>query len=236
MSHNHFRIVRLSFGGLLLLSIVAALPTGRVLVEKAAEAANGDGKAKDSQRAPLSAAEKAEIEQWQGETWRIGVDLDMPSLEPPAVQYAVFDEDPLPAFTALVKRMSGHYRQQLKKADNEARREQLRAIQMTVGWNLGFKKVTGDKLYLLAKGPRSSKTTLSSNSPGGKKWIVTKTVRIDGKPVCWCIPVELAKGKRIDITFEKSNTFDLQRVYDEAMKEAEGGGEKATPAPGRRSG
>ncbi len=74
---------------------------------------------------PLSTAEKAEIEQWQGETWQIGVDLDMPRLEPPAVQYAVFDEDPVPAFTALVKRMSGHYRQQLKKADNEARREQF---------------------------------------------------------------------------------------------------------------
>ncbi len=99
---------------------------------------------------------------------------------------------------------------------------------MTVGWNLGFKKVTGDKLYLLAKGPRSSKTTLSSNSPGGKKWFVTKTVRIDGKPVCWCIPVELAKGKRIEVTFEKSNTFDIQRVFDDAMQEDARG---TTPAP-----
>lgn len=171
----------------------------------------------------LSAAEKADIKRWQGETWQMGIDLDMPSLEPQAVQYAILDDDPMPAFTAQVKRMREHNRQQLEKADNEARREQLRVIQMTVAWDQGFKNVTGDKLYLLAKRPDGySKTGMMSNAPGGKKWIVTKTVQIDGKPVCWCIPVEVAKGKNIDVTFDKSNTFDLRGVYANAMKEPEG--------------
>jgi hypothetical protein len=130
--------------------------------------------------------------------------------------------------------MQTHNRQQLEKADKEARREQLRAIQMTVGWDLGFKKVTGDDLYLLVKGPGYSRTGMSSNAPGGKKWIVTKTVQIEGKPVCWCIPVEVKTGKSIDVTFDKSNTFDLRSAYDRAMQAPAGVGDKAPPAPARK--
>jgi hypothetical protein len=175
----------------------------------------------------LSAAEKADIKRWQRENWQIGIDLDMPSLEPQAVQFAILDEDPVPAFTARVKQMRGHSHRQLAKADNEARREQLRAIQMTVGWDVGFKNVTGDNLHLLAKRPGGySKTGMSSNRPGGKKWIVTKIVQVDRKPVCWCIPVEVTQGKTIDVTFDNGNTFDLRTVYDNAMKGPDGVGDK----------
>jgi beta-lactamase regulating signal transducer with metallopeptidase domain len=171
----------------------------------------------------LTAAEKADIKRWQGETWQIGIDLDMPNLEPKAVQFVVLDEDPAPAFTAQLTRMREQNRQQLEKGNTGADREVLRAMQMTVAWNFGFKKVTGDNLHLLAKRPGGySKTAMSSNRPGGKKWIVTKTVQIDGKPVCWCIPVEVTKGKNIDVTFDKSNTLDLRSAYDNAMKDSEG--------------
>lgn len=176
-----------------------------------------------------SAADKAEIERWRRETWQMRVDLDMPSLEPQAVQFAILAEDPVPAFTAQVERMREHDRQQQKKAASEARREQLRAVAMEVYWDLGFKKVTGDGLYLLTKHPGrfTSGTVMSSNGPGGKKWIVTKTVRVDGKPVCWCVPVEVARGKSIDLTFDKSNTFDLRTAYDNATKAPTGTGDKA---------
>src|SRR5208337_5268076 len=110
------------------------------------------------------------------------------------------------AFVAQVKRSKSFSRQQLDKAENDARKEQLRAIQMKVTWDLGFRKVTGDGLYLLTKLPGNfSATGLSSNGPGGKKWIVTKTVDIKGKPACWCIPIEVKTGKSINITFSKSN-------------------------------
>jgi len=136
------------------------------------------------------------------------------------VQFAILAEDPVPAFAVQVERMREHDREQQKKATGEARREQLRAVAMEVYWDLGFKKVTGDGLYLLTKNPGrfTSGTVMSSNGPGGKKWIVTKTVRVDGKPVCWCVPVEVARGKSIDLTFDKSNTFDLGTAYDNAMK------------------
>ena len=99
----------------------------------------------------LSAAEKGDIQRSQRETWQMQFDLEMPSLEPQAVQYAILDYDPLPGFTDQVKKMQKFSRQQLEKAGNEARKDQLRDIQMTVAWNFGFQDVTGDKIYLLIK-------------------------------------------------------------------------------------
>ncbi len=168
----------------------------------------------------LSATEKENIKRWQRETWQMGVDLDKPDMEPQAVQWAIFDKDPVPAFMAQIKQSKNFNRQQLSQAGDEAGKEQLRTIQMAVAWDQGFKEVSGAELYLLARRSShdfSATTTLSSNSPGGKKWIVTKTVRINGKPVCWCIPVEVKTGERIDVTFDKKNMFDLRTVYDNAM-------------------
>lgn len=61
--------------------------------------------------------------------------------------------------------------------------------------------------------------TISSNSAGGKRWVVSKTVQIDGKPACWCIPVEVETGKEVKVTLDKDNMFDLRAAYDKAMKE-----------------
>ena len=172
----------------------------------------------------LSPTERADIKRRQHETWQMGLDLDMPSLIPQAVQYAIFDKDPVPAFVAKVKGMQGHSRQEVEKADSEGGEEQLHAIQMKVAWDLGFREVTGDNLYLLTKFPgKFAKTSMMSNAPGGKKWVVTKTVAIEGKPVCWCIPVEVKfAGPRIDVIFSKSNTFALEAVYNKAMQKSVG--------------
>jgi len=176
----------------------------------------------------LSAAEKEEMERSEREAWQMSIHLDMPSLEPQAVQFAIRDNDPVPDFMAMAKRMQSYSRQQLRQAGNEARKEQLRGIEMAVWWNLGFKKVTGDGVHLLTNLSESrfaeSRHGIMSNSPGGRKWVVTKTVYIEGKPVCWCIPVVVTTGKKIDVTFNNSNTFDLRAVYDNAMWEPAGVG------------
>jgi hypothetical protein len=100
---------------------------------------------------------------------------------------------------------------------------------MKGSWDFGFRDVTGNNLWLLTRRPGASISYhgLSSNGPGGKKWVVTKTVDIHGKPVCWCIPVEVKTGgPPIVVTFAKDNTFDLRSVYDNAMREPVGIGVK----------
>ncbi len=169
----------------------------------------------NAMREPVGASDR--------KTWQIAFDLDVPSLSPQAVQYAIFDEDPVPAFIAQIKRMRSHAREQLEKAHSEVDKEQVNAIQMEVGWNFGFKEVTADKLYLLTN---TSNSSMMSNAPGGKKWIVTKAARVKGKPVCWCIPVEVKTGELISVAFNEKNTFDLRTVYDKAIREPVGIGVK----------
>lgn len=96
---------------------------------------------------------------------------------------------------------------------------------MLVSWDFGFRKVTGDRLWLLTTRPRGS-FGLSSNGPAGKKWIVTKTVHVKGKPVCWCIPIEVKTGHGVEVTLNAGNTFDLKTLYDKAMRETAGSDDK----------
>jgi hypothetical protein len=186
----------------------------------------GKAPVEKSKPAESSAAEKLltpraekEIEQWKRRTWQLTIRLDSPNLDPPAVQYAVFDNDPLPAFDALVKKMSASNRERYQQAETDQLKEIQRTSGMTVDWDMGFKRVTGNQLYVLTPSV-SHQHRLSGNGPDGKKWIVTKTVRAGGKVVCWCLPVEVKKGESVKITLSNSNAFDLEAVYDKATKEA----------------
>ena len=74
---------------------------------------------------------------------------------------------------------------------------------------MGFRAVHGNNLSLLIqhsdKDFPGSGAGIRSNGPAGKKWVVTKTVHLDGKPpVCWCIPVEVKKGEQVEVTLESA--------------------------------
>ena len=196
--------------------------TGAMKAGKTAVAAKTD---KAEPPSP-SAEEKNDNERREHETWCMDITLDTHGRKPPAVQFAVIDSDPVPGYIARVKRSREYVRRQLEKAGNEARREALQFIQMEVYWDQGFRAVHGDHLSLLIqhsdKDFPGSGTGIRSNAPAGKKWVVTKTVHIDGKPMCWCIPVEVKKGKMVEVTLNKSNTFDLKTLYEKAMREPAG--------------
>jgi hypothetical protein len=161
-------------------------------------------------------ADDREVERVMNSTWRMDVDLDTPKLKPPAVQWTVLDKDPVPGFRSRVGSMRGYHRKRLAQAENESEKEMIRSSQMRVSWDLGFKQVTGDKVYLMT----SARSSLGSNSPDGKKWIVTKVVDIKGKPVCWCIPVKVKTGESIEITLTEDNQFDLESAFDKAMEKS----------------
>jgi hypothetical protein len=161
-------------------------------------------------------AQDEQIERWKQSTWRMTVDLDTPNLVPPAVQWTIVDKDPTPGFSDRVKTSEGHYRKQLAGAADDATKKIIRSSQMTVNWDLGFKDVSGDKVYLLTSAPGVSHM-LSSNGPSGKKWIVSKIVQLKGTPACWCIPVDVETGKEIHITLSEKNTFDLAKSFDKAI-------------------
>jgi len=161
-----------------------------------------------------SAADE-DIKRWERTTWRMNIGLDVAGLSPQAVQWAIFDQDPVPDFQARVKRMQSYYRKRIEGATDANAKEMERSIGMAVSWDQGFKQITGDRLYLLALGGAH---VISSNGPDGKKWIVSKSVRIKGKPACWCIAVEVKTGESIDVWLTEDNAFNLGAAFDEAMR------------------
>jgi hypothetical protein len=164
-----------------------------------------------------SPAKDHKVENQQYETWRMGMSLQASKRLPSAVQWAIFDHDPVPAFVARIKELRWLYREQLRAAKNEAAREEIRKGWITVQWDSGFKEIRGDRLYLLQS---DQPHPLTSNGPDGKKWIVTKVRMTKGKPVCWCMPVDLKYGEEIKVTLTDKNVFDLGSAADRALRAA----------------
>jgi hypothetical protein len=151
------------------------------------------------------------------QVWRMSINLKTRHLVPPAVQWTVYDKDPVPSFRTRVRRRKDFHTEQLNRAKNRTDKEIARSSMMTVCWDLGFEEVTGDKVYLLTRA-RGVSHSLMSNDPDGEKWIVTKIVQIKGKPVCWCIPVTVETGKEMSIVLTDDNMFDLESAFDNAMR------------------
>jgi outer membrane lipoprotein-sorting protein len=152
------------------------------------------------------------------------VNLDAPDLTPPAVQCAVLDKDPVSGLRHTIKRMEGFYKSRLEQAKDASQKEMERAVQMSVAWDSGFADVKGNELYLLTA---TSEIGLMSNAPAGRKWVVTKIVHVEGKPVCWCLPVEVKAGEPAKVTLTGDNTFDLAAVFDDALGVTEKAEDKA---------
>jgi hypothetical protein len=194
-------------------ALLAVLPTVRTTTAAADEPKPADS----AKQFSASAGEKG-IEEWKRETWRLVLHIDSESLDPPVVQFAVLDKDPLADFRAAVKKGLSFYRKQLERAENESQKTLQRTVGMSHSWDSVFRHVTGVEVYLLTS---SGYHEFSSNTPDGKRWFVTKCETSGGKPVCWCVPLEVTKGKEFEVTLAKGNMFNLDAAFDDSVREAE---------------
>jgi hypothetical protein len=167
-------------------------------------------------RETAAATEAKRIEEWRRKTWRIRLNLRVPGAAPFEVPYAIFDEDPVPGFKAAAQKWQTKDRKGVR-LDNEAVSGEERQAAMASIWDRVFRKIPGDRLYQL-KSSRSA--TIASNGPAGKKWVVTKVVQVQGKPVCWRVPVEVKTGEEARVTLLADNVFDLASVLDSTLRES----------------
>ena len=150
--------------------------------------------------------------------WVVALSLDSADLATPAVQWAIFYDDPVPQFKERVKRNRNLNLKMLKNSGDERRMKATRSAQITADWDRAFRKVTGDKVYMLTGGAGESQG-YSSDDGGGDKWIVTKTVSVHGTPVCWCLHVEVHQGENPQLRLTEKNRFDLLNTYENIMNE-----------------
>ena len=146
----------------------------------------------------------------------VHLSLDTPNLVPPAVQFAIFDKDPVPAFKASLRKLKPYHRKELEKTDNQAKRKITRQIFLKSHWNLMFRQVTGAQVHLLTSAPGATQSTVSK-CDDGKKWLVTKAVFIHKEPIYWCLPFEAKAGVSNEIVVSEEKAFDMEAVYKELM-------------------
>jgi hypothetical protein len=222
---------RLHVGWLVIVGVLmVGLPTVRSISATADESSRvvEDGRTSTTDQKTLKEAGREQIQLSGDEetknycdydTWQLDVKLKVRSPGFTAVQYALFDTDPVAGFADRVRNMRDANRQRYLRADEVARKNWKSIVRSTLissYWNKGFSSIPGNQVYLL----RSPKGGLSSlDPPGGKHWLVTKCESIDGRPVCWCIPVELQWGKRIHVTLTEENQFDLGAAFDAASRD-----------------
>jgi hypothetical protein len=151
--------------------------------------------------------------------WVLGLSLDSPDLTVPAVQWSIFNEDPVPQFKERLKRNRPIHQKLLKNTENEGRMRSMRAVQISNDWDRAFRKIPGDKVYMLTGEPLHSQG-YSSDGGDAEIWIVTKTVSVHGTPVCWSLHVEVHEGENPQFKLTEKNRVDLLALYESVMTEA----------------
>lgn len=150
--------------------------------------------------------------------WKIKIIADMPSTDRHSIQFAILDFNPKEKF---VKEFSIEYlKDNLKvtKTDEEKNLKIISAIM--VNWDILFKKVTADKLYLLNEKDTNYywATEGKLNSHSKYVWLASKSFTIGGKPYCYVVPFVVSNGSNLSCKLDKSNLISLTEVYKEQIK------------------
>lgn len=161
----------------------------------------------EEQDQKISSLTAEDIENIKKTTWAINIVTDVKDLNIEAIQFAIFETDPLPMLKASFD---------LRKKLNEGRTltQFDKNIQNQVDWDIIFKNVTGDNVYLLKpKTTKNDSSMVSANTPNAKRWLVTKSaLKKDGSFKCWIIPFNTKIGTVIDININDNNNFDIKKI------------------------
>lgn len=164
------------------------------------------------------------MEDFRKESWRVHPVLDVPELLPPAVMFSIFDSDPRSRYTDILQRMSEKQREQASEPEQSLRPQLMRQGLLSAAWDAVFHDVPGDKIALLCQSkfremsgefPGGGPTywlTIGSTERAGTKWLVTRATQFEGKPVCWCMSINVEKGATTEVALTKQNMIALETM------------------------
>ena len=122
----------------------------------------------------------------------------------PALQFAVFAEDPRLQFKANLATL-----QALDKGD--ARDSGGGRGRLCACWSRAFRTIPGDRVYMV---PRAGEIAVTTSEQGGPKWLATKWVHRGEADSCWCIPFDAEVGHVIQIALDSGNRTDLTALAE----------------------
>ena len=98
---------------------------------------------------------------------------------------------------------------------SESQQRTLRDAYLTITWDQSFTSINGYRVFLLTDSRHSVGTngsTIASSSPDGKKWVVAKSMKVDGEPVVWCVPIIVEKGQTVNVVLSDDNMMELAEL------------------------
>jgi hypothetical protein len=158
---------------------------------------------------------------FESEAWGLHPKLDMPDLFPPAVMFSIHSSDPHAKYRSALQKLSELKQHGGLDAPPVLTTGMMRQLTLRAAWDSVFHDIPGDRIGLLyqngesqsragAEGMQSFAVVIKSTEPPGKKWIATRATEFRGKTVCWCVPVEVARGERLDVQLTADNMITLE--------------------------
>ncbi|HOP31672.1 MAG TPA: hypothetical protein PKZ64_19025 [Spirochaetota bacterium] len=145
--------------------------------------------------------DEKQVNEWKRTTWRLNILLKSEKVRGGAVQFAIIESDPREAFKKDYKKLKDR---SIEEKRYDADTELSLAF---VAWDIQFRGVNGDEVYLLLKGDMNG---FSSNKPDKRYYLVTKAALVNEKPCVWFIPLKVKTGNEQDVTLSDSNVIYLQ--------------------------
>jgi hypothetical protein len=145
--------------------------------------------------------------------------------------FTLLDSDPRASYHDTLKRMT-----QALEGEEPAPPMTLNIMKygrLAAAWDSVFRDVPGNRMAIVYQnagreagqrvgaGAESREATgtsgvydvmIGGTEPAGTKWLVTRATTCQGKPVCWCKPVEVEKGKTKDIRLTAGDMINLETI------------------------
>lgn len=139
--------------------------------------------------------------------------LETKTLKPPAVVYAVFEQDPMLLFKKDLTKSKDWYETAIKKSEKGKEKFIINST-ISCAWDRGFKLVSGRDVNLLCGTPWS--VMLNNPAEKGKEktiYLATKATYANiGEPIFWYFPIKIKAGEEREIVLTDKNSFNYHSL------------------------
>jgi hypothetical protein len=133
--------------------------------------------------------------------WNLSLSFSLPDLNPEAIQCSMVDFDPIEKFT-------NDFNLKSRESDD---------LRVAFIWDLLFKEVKGNEVFLMTTQGSFAIGEMADipigEKPVTKKWLISKTFILDGKPYCFAVPLDAENGANLSCKLDKSNMILLLDIY-----------------------
>ncbi len=144
--------------------------------------------------------------------WRLQLEIDVPGMDPNAIQWSLFEKDPNIYFLKDLQPKIDEINHVIDKEPDAEKKKLIRNLFIIRQWESIFSHISGDKVQLLA-GNTKSNVKFRSKSLNSRKWITTKMIVVDGQVLCWRIGVKPEENGTVVVKLNKENAYNFKKAW-----------------------